>query len=121
MKDWILVVLLILLAALAFGLFGFFGLQGVVWDRAYDQAFSKYKQAYAHRDDPVGPNASSFFEQCDAAEKQLENTHTEDPERLQKVKVLHACGLSLQGYRSLKVSGFNTTPFEKSAAACAQP
>jgi hypothetical protein len=120
MKDWILVVLLILLAALAFGLFGFFGLQGVIWDRAYDQALSKYKQAYTHRDDPGGPSASSFYELYDAAEKQLENTHTEDPERLQKVKDLHGCGLSLEGYRNLKVSGFNTTPFEKAAAACAQ-
>src|SRR6266700_8199415 len=51
MKDWILIALLILLAAMALGLFGFFGLQGFIWDRAYDQALSKYGEAYAHRDD----------------------------------------------------------------------
>jgi hypothetical protein len=120
MKDWILVVLLILLAALALGLFGFFGLQGFVWDQAYDRALSKYKEAYAHRDDRAGPHALSFTEEYDAAEKKLENTRTEDPERLQKFKDLYACGLSLKGYHNLKMNGFRTDPFEKSAAACAQ-
>jgi hypothetical protein len=120
LKDWILVALLILLAALALGLFGFFGLQTFIWDRAYDQALSKYKEAYAHRDAVGSPNALSLYEEYDAAEKQLENTQIQDPERLQKLKDLHACGLSLKGYRNLKVNGFNTTPFEKAAAACAQ-
>ena len=120
MKDWILIGLLILLAALALGLFGFFGLQGFVWDQAYDRALSRYKEAYAHRDDGGGPHALTFIEEYDAAEKQLENTQIQDPERLQKFKDLHACGLSLKGYRNLKVNGFRTDPFEKAAAACAQ-
>jgi|GEM_PF-4465747 len=120
MKDWILVALLILLAALALGLFGFFGLQTFVWDRAYDHALSKYKEAFAHRDDPERPHAPSFVEGYDAAEKQLEDIQTQDPERLQKFKDLHACGLSLKGYRNLKVNGFGTDAFEKAAAACAQ-
>ena len=120
MKDWILIVILILSAAMALGLFGFFGLEGFLWDSAYDHALSKYKEAFAHRDDVGNPNATSLLDEYDAAEQKLENTHTDDPERLQKIKDLHACGLSLQGYRNLKVSGFNTTPFEKSAAACTQ-
>jgi hypothetical protein len=121
MKDWILVILLIILAALALGLFGFFGLQGFVWDQAYDHALSKYREAYAHRDDPRGPNTPSFFKEFDAAEQRLENAQTQDdPEKLQKFKDLHTCGLSLKGYRNLKLNGFNTTPFEKAAAACAQ-
>jgi hypothetical protein len=119
MKDWMLVAILILSAAMALGLFGFFGLEGFLWDNAYDRALSKYREAYAHRDDRETPNTTSFLEQYDAAEKQLENTHTDDPKRLQKIKDLHACGLSLQGYRNLKTNGFKTTPFEKSAAACA--
>ena len=120
MKDWILVILLIVLAALALGLFGFFGLQGFMWDSAYDHALSKYKEAYAHRDDPGGPNAPSFFKEFDAAEQRLENAQTQDPERLQKFKDLHACGLSLKGYRNLKLNGFVTDPFDKAAAACVQ-
>ena len=120
MKDWILVALLILLASLALGLFGFFGLQTFLWDRAYDQAFSKYEEAYAHRDDRGSPNALSFYEKYEAAEKKLENTRIDDPERLQKVKDLHACGLSLKGYYNLKLNGFGAASFEKAAAACAQ-
>jgi hypothetical protein len=117
LKDWILVALLILLAAMALGLFGFFGLQTFLWDRAYDHALSKYKDAYAHRDDRGSPN---FYVEYDAAERKLENTRIDDPERLQKFKDLHACGLSLKGYRNLKVNGFGTAPFEKAAAACDQ-
>jgi hypothetical protein len=117
LKDWILVALLILLAAMALGLFGFFGLQTFIWDRAYDQALSKYKEAYAHRDMLGSSNALSSY---DAAERQLENTRIDDPERLQKFKDLHACGLSLKGYRNLKVNGFGAASFEKAAAACAQ-
>jgi hypothetical protein len=120
MKDWILIALLILLAALALGLFGFFGLQGLNWNRAYDHALAKYKEAYAHRDDPGAANASSFYVQYDAAEKQLENIRIEDPERLRKFNDLHACGLSLNGYRNLKASGFDAASFEKAAAVCAQ-
>jgi hypothetical protein len=120
MKDWILVALLVLLAAIALGLFGFFGLQTFVWDRAYDQALSKYKDAYAHRDDGAGRNALSFYEEYDAAEKRLESTRTDDPDRLQKINDLHACGLSLKGYLNLKVNGFGAASFEKAAAACAQ-
>jgi hypothetical protein len=120
MKDWILVVLLIPLAALALGLFGFFGVQGFVWDRAYDHALSKYKEAYAHRDDLGSPNVLSFDQEYDTAEKQLENARVEDPERLQKFKDLHACGLSLMGYHNLKVNGFGAASFEKAAASCVQ-
>lgn len=105
---------------MALGLFGFFGLQTFIWDRAYDQALSKYKEAYAHRDDAGSRNSLSFYEQYDAAEKQLENARIDDPERLQKFKDLHACGLSLKGYRNLKVNGFGAASFEKAAAACAQ-
>src|SRR5262245_13809528 len=119
MKDLILVALLVVLGALALGLFGFFGLESVLWDNAYDQALGKYKEAYAHRDD-AGPNgAAAFIAQYELTERQLEGTHTEDPEKLQKAKDLHACGLSLQGYLNLKAHGFRTDSFEKAAAACA--
>ena len=120
MKDWILVALLILLAAMALGLFGFFGLQTIIWDRAYDQALSKYKDAYLHRDDAGSRTAPSLYEKYDAAERKLENTRIDDPERLQKLKDLRACGLSLKGYHDLKANGFGTASFEKAAAACAQ-
>jgi hypothetical protein len=120
MKDWVLVALLILLAAMAFGLFGFFGLQTFIWDRDYDHALSKYKEAYAHRDDSERSNTPSFYDEYDAAERKLENTRIDDPERLQKFKDLHACGLSLKGYRNLKANGFRTDPFDKAAAACAE-
>jgi hypothetical protein len=120
LKDWILIALLILLALMALGLFGFFGLQGYIWDRAYDRALSKYKEAYAHRDDLGSPDAFSSFQEYDAAEKQLEDVRIEDPERLQRFKDLRACGLSLKGYHDLKVNGFGTASFEKAAAACAQ-
>ena len=120
MKDWILVALLILLAAMALGLFGFFGLQTFIWDRAYDHALSRYKEAYAHRDDPEKPNGHSLSEEYDAAERKLESIQMQDPERLQKFKDLHVCGLSLKGYRNLKANGFRTDPFDKAAAACAE-
>lgn len=119
MKDWILIALLVLSAAMALGLFGFFGLEGLIWDNAYDHALSKYKEAYAHRDDAGAPGATPFIEEYEGAEQKLENTRTEDPERLQKVKDLHACGLSLVGYRKLKANGFGAASFEKSAAVCA--
>ena len=120
MKDWILVSLLILLAATALGLFGFVGLQGFIWDRAYDHALSKYKEAYAHRDDRGSANVSSSNQQYDEAEKRLESLRTEDPERLQRFKELQACGLSLKGYHNLKANGFGAASFEKAAAACTQ-
>ena len=120
MKDWILIAILVLSAAMALGLFGFFGLEGFLWDSAYDHALSKYKEAYAHRDDAGAPGATSFLEEYETAEQKLENTHTDDSERLQKVKDLHACGLSLEGYRKLKANGFGAASFEKSAAACIQ-
>ena len=120
MKDWILVALLILLAAMALGLFGFAGLQGFIWDRAYDRALSKYKEAYVHRDDPGSANVFPSYQEYDEAEKQLESIRTEDPERLQKFKDLHACGLSLKGYHDLKANGFGTASFEKAASACTQ-
>ncbi len=120
MKDWILIVILVLSAAMALGLFGFFGLEGFLWDSAYDHALSKYKDAYTHRDDAGAPGATSFIEEYEAAQQKLENTSIEDPERLQKVKDLHACGLSLEGYRKLKANGFGAASFEKAAAPCAQ-
>ncbi|MGA9585966.1 MAG: hypothetical protein WBQ95_11605, partial [Terracidiphilus sp.] len=84
------------------------------------QTLSKFKEAYTHRDDAGSPTASSFYEKYDAAERQLENTRIDDPERLQKLKDLHACGLSLEGYHDLKVNGFGAASFEKAAAKCAQ-
>lgn len=119
MRDWILVALLILLIAMALGLFGFAGLQGLIWDRAYNQALSKYRTAYAHRDDPGRANAFPSYQDYDKSEERLESIWTEDAERLQRVRDLHACGLSLKGYHDLKVNGFGTAPFEKAAAACA--
>lgn len=119
MKDLILVVILVLLGAVALGLFGFFGVESVLWDNAYDHALSKYKEAYAHRDDAGVAGPAAFIAQYESAETQLENTHTEDPEKLEKAKNLHACGLSLQGYLNLKANGFRTDSFEKAAAACA--
>jgi hypothetical protein len=120
MKDWILVALLILLAVMALGLFGFPVLQGFIWERAYDQAHSKYREAYAHRDDSGNANAFPDYQKYDEAEKRLESIRTEDPRRLQRFNDLHACGLSLKGYHDLKVNGFGTASFEKAAAACAQ-
>jgi hypothetical protein len=120
MKDWVLIGILILSAAMAFGLFGFFGLESLLWDNAYDRALSKYKDAYAHRDDVGTPNADSFIQQYEAAEKELENERISDPERLQKTKDLHACGLSLQGYVNLKAHGFGADSFDKAASACTQ-
>jgi hypothetical protein len=120
MKDWILVVFLTPLAAMALGLFGFFGLQGFIWERAYDQALSKYREAFAHRDDPGNANAFPYYQEYDEAEKRLESIRTEDPKRLQRFNDLRACGLSLNGYHNLKVNGFGTASFEKAAAACAQ-
>ena len=67
MRDWILVALLILLIAMALGLFGFAGLQGLIWDRAYNQALSKYRTAYAHRDDPGRANAFPSYQDYDKA------------------------------------------------------
>ena len=119
MKDWLLIALLILLGAMALGLFGFFGAQGFIWDRAYNHALSSYRDAYAHRDDPENTNAFPSYQEYDEAEKRLESIQTTDPERLQRFKNLHACGLSLKGYHDLKVHGFGTAAFEKAAAACA--
>ncbi len=120
MKDWILIALLILLAAMALGLFGFFGLQGFIWDRAYDQALSKYGEAYAHRDDSGNADAFPSYQEYDEAEKRLESIRTEDPKRLQRFNDLHACGLSLKGYHDLKMNGFGAASFEKAAAACVE-
>ncbi|WP_348261193.1 hypothetical protein P8935_15460 [Telmatobacter sp. DSM 110680] len=120
MKDWALVALLIPLGAMALGLFGFFGMQRVIWDRAYDQALSKYRVAFVHRDDPGGANVFPLYQEYEEAEKQLESMQTEDPERLKRFKELQVCGLSLKGYRDLKANGFVTSRFEKAAAACAQ-
>lgn len=120
MKDWALVFLLILLGAMALGLFGFFSVRGLVWERAYDQALSKYREAYLHRDDSEKANVLPSYQEFDEAEKRLESIRTEDPERLQRFRDLHACGLSLKGYRDLKANGFVPATFEKAAAACAQ-
>jgi hypothetical protein len=120
MKDWALVALLIPLGAMALGLFGFFSMRGLIWDRAYDQALSKYRVAYVHRDDPGSATAFPSYQEFDEAEKRLESIRTEDPEKIQRFKDLHACGLSLKGYRDLKAHGFVTSTFEKAAAACAQ-
>ena len=120
MKDWILIVFLILLGTVALGLFGFVGLQGFIWDRDYDHALVKYKEAYAHRDDGGSANAFPSYQEYEEAEKRLESLQIEDPERLQKLKDLHACGLSLKGYHDLRANGFGTAPFEKAAAACIQ-
>lgn len=120
MKDWVLVALLILLAATALGLFGFVGLQGFIWDRAYDHALTKYKEAYTRRDDPGGATVFPTYQEYEEAEKRLESIRTDDPERLQKFKDLQACGLSLKGYHDLKASGFGADSFEKAATSCAQ-
>jgi len=120
MKDWALIVLLIPLGAVALGLFGFFGMQRLIWDRAYDEALSKYRVAYVHRDDPGKANVFPTYQEYDAAEKHLESIRTEDPERLERFNDLRACGLSLKGYRDLKANGFVTSRFEKAAGACAQ-
>jgi hypothetical protein len=120
MKDWILVIFLVPLAAIALGLFGLIGLQGVVWDRAYDHALSRYQEAYAHRDDPDPSNTFPSLQQYDEAEKRLESIQTTDPDRIKKLSDLRACGLSLKGYHDLRANGFGSKPFEKSAAACIQ-
>lgn len=120
MKDWVLIAFLIPLAAIALGLFGFLGMQGFMWDRAYDNALSKYKEAYAHRNDEGSVSAFPSYQEYDEAEKRLESIETEDPERLQRFKDLHACGLSLKGYHDLRARGFGTALFEKAAAACIQ-
>jgi hypothetical protein len=120
MKYWALILLLIPLGAMSLGLFGFFGMQKLIWERAYDQALSKYRVAYVHRDDPGKADAFPSYQEYDKAEKRLESIGTDDPEKLQRFTELHACGLSLKGYRDLKANGFVTATFEKAAAACAQ-